>query len=258
MKSGKEFVGFKEASIHFPPTFKYDVLKREKSSNSHLFKRDRRKRRSRRHALGLSEVEEKDHEDEGYEQMEDDSSDSDSSSSASSFSSFSRPSASIAYNDGDEYFNGEPSLSYVGYGGDDTDGPEPSTTDRAFVIRAALKAREKWRNILSRPSSSPTMPNSFIGRRSRSRKGSVVADHASPSEPLIRRSSSVLSRRPAFEMSKAASAIELDRASTPIDPLQPSRSRTNGSTKSVQERSKDETSCKGVYDSSSKQRVPSW
>jgi hypothetical protein len=45
--------------------------------------------------------------------------------------------------------------------------------------------------------------------------------------------------------------------------LQPSRSKTNGSMKSgIGGKSRDETSIdatsKGVYDSSSKQRVPSW
>ena len=249
MRSGAAFMGFSEAPINFPPTFKYDVLR---SSRSH--KRSRRRSGKYIRHLDLSEVDEKinecrdrdhDHtdadEDDENAEIGIDVSDVASVTSTTVTSVHSkRTTTTTDIDDDDEtdefdYFDRSPRQFM-------------KTKGKAFVQDVATKAKNKWLSLIS------------------------------PSSPSFRRSVSPLDKpeqRPALkEMSQSAVELGHDYHALPLpSPMDPptsaaserrpkslSMKRSESSTKGARSRKSeaDDDEDKGVYDSSSKQRVPSW
>lgn len=224
MRNNPAFAGFQEAPINFPPTFKYDVmrtLKKMKRANS-KWKKQRM----------LTEVEEQGNEPETA--LDDDDDDDVELGEAASMASSIWTSLRSKVQEDEECF--------------------PSTPPKGQHHRislaaaaAATKAKSKWLQIINIPS--PTTPSSprprSLHRPRLSKEGgrpSLTADGIDGSDVK------------SMESSKPSAK---QRGSTDLV-------RRVGSTKSAtainqQSDSEDEMDDNhGVYDSSSKQRVPSW
>jgi len=205
MKEGKHFIGFNEAPIDFPPTFKYDVLRTLKS-----------KRGSSRHAEKFN--------DRPDAIREEHLLDHDGLESSSIISSIRSSIDSKAVNtDGgheDPYFASAPSIA-------DTQ----TLAQAASSVSAVHRTRTKWISVLS-----PITPG-----RKKHKHASTTAIPPSPLTPSLLQvpqdvktpsTSSVKKKHLPSPLSSSFPQLP-----NPLDPI-------------------DET--KGVYDSSSKQRVPSW
>jgi hypothetical protein len=238
MRNGQAFVGFNEAPIDFPPTFKYDVLRTSKKPRRTSSKLGHWKRTHDR-SRPLTEVEEQaledddeDGEPDGDEEGGRGETDSVNSSVWTSVNS--RPGTDL---EDDDYFD-QPSSS--------KSPNTPSTKLTSVATAAAIKAKSKWLSMVSpiTPPSTPTRePKSrsvhrHIHRRSSSRgRSSLSVEHAMDQ----------LEHRPSTESArKAAKLVDVIRVSS-----------TKSGVPSDDEDSDDEKD-RGVYDSSSKKRVPSW
>ncbi|KAF7330418.1 Inositol polyphosphate 5-phosphatase [Mycena venus] len=138
MQSGKAFVGFNEAPIDFPPTFKYDVLRTIKS------KRKSRWRTQEEPARRLTEVDE--HVDEQDPEDDGEESDKEGEGEAEAISLSSSVYTSMHSRHGtdgdDDYFNPSPSSNAISN--------FSSPGSRISVSAAALnKAKTKWLSLLS-------------------------------------------------------------------------------------------------------------
>lgn len=269
MKKGDAFVGFNEAAIDFPPTFKYDVMKsikRDKSSATRDSGRTRVTKRRRAYSsnLNLSEVQET--EAERSSRMEDDqergasldADDDNGSFVSTALTAMSMQSRTTGYGDSDDADAFVPPRSPRS-STKSKEGVSSNASQRLLRATAALKAKTKWLSLIKSNSS----PDS---RSSTPRRPSQKSHHSnfSASSPQIKFIPTVSdSTSSAFR--SASSATELGRPSAPsINELRRSSSRKSAkSAKSSKvfasmkgpENTQQEA---GVYDSSSKQRVPSW
>ncbi|KDR76398.1 hypothetical protein GALMADRAFT_247864 [Galerina marginata CBS 339.88] len=227
MKQGIFFNGFHEAPINFPPTFKYDVwrtLKRSKTSRSKFFKTGDRSGHP-------AEVDEREIEgtEEGDEDME-----AASITSTSVTSVLSRPTTEPG-NYEDAYFYASQSLSTPGLS---------SATRSSTTSVVAKKAKVKWLSLLS--------PSFVTFPRSQGAKNGepwglpptpVTAVPSIPSSPLAQVAN-------ASDMSHEMGRKRFLRPPPMI------LVNSSGKLNNLQENVDLEE--KGVYDSSSKKRVPSW
>jgi len=224
MEKGEAFVGFHEACINFPPTFKYDVmrtLKRKKAS------RDQPWNQADRPTHLIIEAEHEEFEDDGLE-------DEAASIASSIFTSNSKAETSAE----DEYVQLHPSAHSVRTPG-----------SRVSFAIAADKTKAKWLELLS-----PTSPRNFF------KLGSPRPPRTPSSRPHTPKAHTPNGTRNAF---LAPSQPANGRSSSTPDferqPLTHSTStpRANAA-KQDQPIEESDTDDKGVYDSSNKQRVPSW
>lgn len=230
MRNGLAFVGFKEGPINFAPTFKYDVLRTLKRAKTKSY-RPHWKHRTDKVANPLHEEEEPDRDDDD-EGDEEESGEEGASMTSSKWTSV--RSKVTEFEDEEDVF-GDQVLTL------------PQLSHRVSISAAALKAKTKWKALVS-PPSGPSTP--------------------SLSKWLKPKSFTVDGSTTYFQ--EQVSNISMDRKSTP-EPVRKSMSpdpTSQGllrlpkatSTKSVQQSGDDETDDddKGVYDSSAKKRVPSW
>ncbi|KAJ6513431.1 inositol polyphosphate phosphatase [Mycena sanguinolenta] len=209
MQSGKAFVGFNEAPIDFPPTFKYDVLRTIKK---------RKGRWKTEAARRLTEVDEQDAEDES----DDKEGEGEGEGEAVSFSSSVYTSMHSRHGtDGDDdYFNPSPS----------SNGISNFSSPGSRISVSVNKAKTKWLSLLS--PSSPRSPR-WLKSKSAPFLASPTDDKERPERPSLDIPSSVL--RPSLKrLSSTKSSMHSD------------------------DEENDGSEDKGVYDSSSKRRVPSW
>jgi hypothetical protein len=223
MQSGKAFVGFQEAPIDFPPTFKYDVLRtiKEKRRGSKLERWKTPGERARR----LTEVDEH-----GAEDIEGEDSDKegDGGEAASMSSSVWTSMHSRHGTDAeDDYFHPSPSSQAVSV--------LSTPGSRVSVSAAAHKAKTKWLALISPVT--PGSPTKWL------RPKSLLAP------PTPREIAKV-------EEKIGARAVSLDTADQTIIP--PSLNRLSSSKSSLPSDEEEDEDDKGVYDSSHKKRVPSW
>lgn len=232
MQSGKAFVGFNEAPIDFPPTFKYDVLRTIKSKRrgSRL---DRWKTPAER-ARRLTEVDE--HADEhNCEDVDGEVSDKegDGDAEVASLSSSVWTSMHSRRTDGDDdSFQPSPSSHAVS--------TFSSPGSRVSVSAAALnKAKTKWLTLLS--PASPRSPTKWL----KTKQAVFVGRH----EPI-----------PGLSPREDKSDVHLGDRPGSLDAtvLRPSLKRLSSTKSSLPSDDEDEGDDKGVYDSSHKKRVPSW
>lgn len=284
MREGKAFKGFKEAPIAFPPTFKYDVMRTLKRDKSGVV-RSSSKRRDKRHRLSptshISEVDEKELAagtglDEGSargdEPLGKDAGEDAISviSTAVTTNSQSRPATALDFSDDDYFARDLPDPSTVSVTNSDGTGLV-ATAHKMLVSRAAQKAKAKWLSLLS--ISAPSTPNVFaFGRKPAiASTGIHTSDDSSPEaeEPMPNLDhSSVPVAHAESEDRSAVTVVEplphhKGAASMPDLQLRLTPSKKSGKyAKSAAPSLKDVEVCddeeKGVYDSSSKQRVPSW
>ncbi|KAK0480241.1 inositol polyphosphate phosphatase [Armillaria novae-zelandiae] len=231
MEKEQAFVGFQEAPIDFPPTFKYDVLrtlKRPKhSSRPDRWRGDK--------SQPLNEVEEKERE---LEYGEDDDPDEEGEGENASLSSSAWTSMhSKPVTEGDEEELDSPLMSQ---------GTTPGS--KVSLSLAAHKAKIKWLSILS--PSVPATPAKWLKMR-HSPDVEVMKNHKPHSSVDI--VSEIKTPLPEER------AISLDGAESRL--LKPPPLGRVSSTKSSAPSDDEDGKCdvdKGVYDSSHKKRVPSW
>ncbi|KAH7884604.1 hypothetical protein F5I97DRAFT_1890616 [Phlebopus sp. FC_14] len=239
MGTNSAFSGFCEAPINFPPTFKYDVVSRSKTQ---------RQRSRRSHVDKDVDGNETEKEHDNEENAEDGEGES-------------RSLASSAWT---LHSQGPPSEPEEDYFSTFASTPAVNESGRIAFTAAAYKAKAKWKALMSPAGSSPSPPVSPMLRWLRAKH--EARDTLPSTSPTIRQQPP--SSAPSFE----------DLPATPIDPLQsyrngfleppgkdlivPSRPASRGvSLRSVPPTPTDPASDdddKAVYDSSHKQRVPSW
>lgn len=267
MKKGEAFTGFSEASINFPPTFKYNVMKsvkRDKSLYSKELGRALGSKRwlAQRSNQNLTEVQETgdEHAQQAAEDERGASMDADEdnrsivSTAVSATSTQSRVAGNGAASDNDGYF--APSTSPRPSTRTDDSNPPASnniTAGKILIAKAALKAKAKWISIVR-----PNVPRRPIAR-SVSKRSQQSASSASFPQLRSRRANS----DGASAFRGAASAIELGRSHRELRRMSSKRSSKSAKSSKKPASAKGtegtvQDSDPGVYDTSSKQRVPSW
>lgn len=227
MVNGTAFSGFNEAPINFPPTFKYDVFRRSKSRairrhSKRGAERDKETTETEAEAAGTTGDDE-DAEDEGEGEV--------LSLASSTWNSMqSRP---MADGDDERYFT--------------TYGSSPAVSDggRAALASAAHKAKARWKALVT-PSHSP--PASPVMKWLR--KQSLVDVPVISREPP---SSSIASVDMAVSEAPRKTALLDPHDRTYLTPRPTSR----GMSVPIHD-PLEEDGGRAVYDSSAKQRVPSW
>ncbi len=247
MEKGEAFVGFKEAPIDFPPTFKYDVLRTLKRPKRHGSRLDRwRIQQEKSNPLTdveekeLDDVEDEDADDDDEEERDEERGGENASLASSSMwtSLHSRPATEAD----DDYFDHKPTSHITTPG------------SRISLSLAAQKAKTKWMSLLS--PGSPTSPLKWTrarqeifsplrGSNHKSHRSMADFREAEDTQPLKQKRASSLDRD------------DVDRALLKPPPL----GRVSSSKSSVMSDDEDAFPInheKGVYDSSTKRRVPSW
>ncbi|KAG7089700.1 hypothetical protein E1B28_011355 [Marasmius oreades] len=232
MQNGRAFVGFREAPINFPPTFKYDVLRTLKGAKRRQLKLERWKSdRVQR----LTDVTEKDG---AAVEDVDKSSDEGDGEVASVASSVWTSTNSRHRQDPDQeegYFHGQ--------------GMSRSSSSKLSisVSVAAQKARTKWLSLLG-PSSVPASPTKWLRSKSSLVEATTARNQRESSEEVI----------PELKVQREGSEDSPDLGTdATLVPPPLGRLRSTKSNTSLQS-DDDYDENKGVYDTSSKKRVPSW
>jgi hypothetical protein len=240
MRNGQAFVGFREATINFPPTFKYDVLrtirhKRRRSKQAHAAlgvvaplspepaDAGEQRELEGNHDCGRSEVSSED--------------DTELASVISSGTTTYSQRDQMSDEDNDSGAESDYLRRRMSY-------PQRSGgLVKRISVSAAQRAKSKWAELINAPSS-----QHFVrSRRANTPTPQLVASGKSPrsvqTTPLLGlRSTSSIDQPPDGIL-----------ASSP-----PLRARVQPSLSFVGDGTVETEDDKGVYDSSSKQRVPSW
>jgi hypothetical protein len=232
MANGLAFVGFQEATIDFPPTFKYDVLR-----TLSLHRRHRRHGSSRKHpeerAQRLESPDEKEPEHLEAEDMEEEA-EGEAASMASTFASSMHSKAGTDRDIDDDYFHASPSSQTMS-----------TSNSKASVV--AEKAKVKLMSLISPLSAAAvTSPTKLL----RSKHKVMYAAHSS-----VDLTSDAVSAH-LLPPGQSSSLEAVDRAN-----LRPPPMIFVSSTKSTLPSDDEDGDGKvvyGVYDSSHKKRVPSW
>ncbi|KAI9440125.1 DNase I-like protein [Lactarius indigo] len=238
MRNGHAFVGFREAPINFPPTFKYDVLRTIKHKHKNTKRRQAAAQALTRTPEAGEELEPEKRPDGALSELSSEDEAGDLASVVSSGTTFSqRDQISDEDNDSDaesDYLRRR--MTYQQRGGG---------LVKRFSVTAAQRAKSKLVELIN-PQSSP--------RIIRSRRANATAP---PPEANTKSARSVpttplLGQRTAPSTADEADDDVLASAPSLVSRARSTRSFTGGGDGTVQDDDK------GVYDSSSKQRVPSW
>lgn len=251
MRNGQAFTGFNEGPINFPPTFKYDVLRSLKRSKS------RKERERPAHTFGLSEVEEREIEDNDEDDdSEEGEGEGDATSVTSGWPMSIQSRRTNGENEEEDYFQHASSV---------PPSPKPPSAAVAaqMVQKGVSKAKAKWISLLTPGATGSPIDPSF-GRpasllSSASKRMSTLTlpplnSKTTPNSPTLPSTPSIAVH--GMKHSKSAPS-----ASTSSGVRKTSSSKRPTSTKSgkgAEDTESEDEVDKGVYDSSSKQRVPSW
>jgi len=223
MTNGQAFVGFREAAIDFPPTFKYDVLRTLGLSMRHKRRGSSRKRLEDK-AQRLTSPDEREGEAFETEDVEEEA-EGEAGSMASTFATSVNSRTAGDHDIDDDYFHASPSL--------------PTTAMSSSKVSVAEKAKAKWMSLLSPLSP----PGKLLKLKRKGTHGPYsLADAVSEavSTPLL-------------PPGRAASHETVESPYLRPPPII-FVSSTDSSTRSHA----DDGDGKGVYDTSHKKRVPSW
>jgi hypothetical protein len=222
MQSGEAFVGFNEGPIEFPPTFKYDVLRTIKKGKR---KSSTRKnwRLSAENLIGLAEAEERD--------MQEADDDDEAASIASTVLTSVHSKLTTMTDVEDDYDDSSNANGFApGTPGSST-GPA-----KLSISLAAINAKRAWKALVSPSAPDITSPN-----------------HKSP------RFQSAVDLRPSSDLpSSPASASSPRLLLPPLPHARQSSPSSPGSSSAPPCATDADEVDRGVYDSSSKRRVPSW
>ncbi|KZT29956.1 DNase I-like protein, partial [Neolentinus lepideus HHB14362 ss-1] len=236
MQNGHAFDGFAEGPINFPPTFKYDVLK--------TIKRPKKKGHGRGSSRGsqvdaLPEVEEKDGDDQ--EQEEHDADEEDEREEAESIASSYWPSVHsrrTAAEEESEEEQAAPTRQVHSTG---------NLVQKLSIITAANKAKRKWKALIS-PSVASFTRAAYPRRRRSTDEPSRYSRSDDQHMPLMVSDTA---------SSEVPTKLDEQKRSRPLS-LKRARSVKSARQTSLEEETEEKDPDKGVYDSSAKQRVPSW
>ncbi|KAK7454606.1 hypothetical protein VKT23_011358 [Stygiomarasmius scandens] len=234
MDNGRAFVGFHEAPINFPPTFKYDVLRTLKRAKRRGSKFERLRHSSEK-IQRLTEVEEKEL---AAHEIEEDEADKDSDQDAASLVSSTFTSMHSRHN---------------GDGTQDEDYPTSARMTRSASVPgskvslslAVHKAKNKWISLLS--PTTPSSPNKWL----KSKQSLLDQPSDSVNDLKPKESTDNLKILVHGSEGNLVADQEMLMSSAP-------RLSSVNSSNSVQSDDEDDLDDKGVYDTSSKKRVPSW
>ncbi|KAA1467365.1 DNase I-like protein [Dentipellis sp. KUC8613] len=257
MRNGQAFVGFREAPIDFPPTFKYDVLRTLKSKRKHSKPHNRPFMEEAHEEIHEEEIRDANDQEGIPDNVIDDKDSSDdedmvgeSASAVSTGTTFSKkttPDQDSSDSDSDVFMTSPDKASRGHIGARDL--------VKRISVTAARKARVKLHELLS-PTQSPAARPTQKWPRNKSHAS--MADFDAQSRHLPTSASlygDIASSQPAFvESGKASEGDSL--AQSPSPAMIRASSTKSGVHSSTYDG--DEDGDKGVYDSSSKQRVPSW
>ena len=237
MRNGQAFVGFREGTINFPPTFKYDVLrhKRRRSKQAHA-------------AVGVvaplspepgageqQELERNDHDCGHSEMCSEDDAELVSVISSGTTTYSQRDQMSDEDNDsGGESDYLRRRMSYPQRSGG---------LVKRISVSAAQHAKSKWAELINAPSS-----QRFV--RSRRANTPTPQFRANSKSPRSVQTTPLLGQRSTSSIDQPPDGI--------IAPSPLQRARVQPSLSFVGDGTAETEDDKGVYDSSSKQRVPSW
>lgn len=252
METGEAFLGFQEAEIDFPPTFKYDVLRTIKRSRHSL-------KRSAKSAVGtpvheklLTEIEEQEREEREALRRADDGEEEDEGE-ATSIASTAWTSGSRYTVDPDE--NDDPEEEYFSFSPDTVASTRANANPgnvvhKILAASAAHKAKEKWMAIVHSPRG-----NSPWSKVKRKFDGESV-----PPSPSIQYRAPSLPPTPGLTPGTPASFMteDDDKFLKPIRHPASGRTSPTKSQRRSDEIDEAEFQDIGVYDSSHKKRVPSW
>ncbi|KAJ3556613.1 hypothetical protein NM688_g1926 [Phlebia brevispora] len=270
MENGEAFVGFNEGLIDFPPTFKYDVLRSKRSRHRHS------KRLSKspmgdpaQHEKQLTEIEEHRQDTEDYKSDEEQEYDGEAASLASTnYTRYTTDNEDQQDRDRDDYFAASSSGR--------SNASSHNLTNKDWYNAAAHKAKTKWLTLLS-----TSVPHTPIGKWAKFKQShssisnSVNSNYEPPSSPSMPDSPPPAFRSTTFPPTpdQSESALSKESDSRHVTPSKSGNSMENGrlsapltiggrtnSTKSTtkSEDKEDGGEAKFNYDSSYKQRVPSW
>lgn len=250
MTLGRAFVGFQEADISFPPTFKYDVLRTLKHHRTRPGHRLDRLRYPLDKSNRLTEVEEKElekelaeehdaeHGNDDGEKESDGEGEGESASLASSAWTSMHSRAITDQDQDDDYFGLIPTMI--------RSASAPGSRASLTLSSAAHKAKTKWRSLLS-----PTVPSS----PTKWLKRPLFLDQ--------QQQQVIAAKNQTLKANQSAEDLKLEGLDSETSPDANSlhttqRSRVDSSKSHVPSDEDDITQDKGVYDSSHKKRVPSW
>ena len=231
MKNSDTFAGFHEAPINFPPTFKYDVLRSLKYSKRSSSRRSRLDERS----IQIAEKEERERETQDEDGDEDAASIVSTATGVTSVNSQSAPEREI---NNPEYLSSLP--------------PTPvtararSTSIIPITPTSVRKAKAKFLSLLS-----PSLANASDNQM-KTKSTPDLLTVPSPTAPMSRVPPSPLARRISPKIpgvfKKSHRPAPMILVNSPDSPY----AQQTGLVEDVV------AAEKGVYDSSSKKRVPSW
>lgn len=226
MENGQAFVGFREATIDFPPTFKYDVQRTLSMSRRHRRHESSRKLLEER-AQRVASPDDKELE---HMEAEEEEAEGEVASMASTFATSVQSKAGTDHDIDDDYFHASPSSQTMA-----------TMASKASVVE---KAKGKLKSLIS--------PLSPVGVNSptkllRSKSKAMHAPHSSADVTSDAVSAHLL------PPGRSSSLEAVDKAHLPPPPM-----IFVSSTKSSVPSDDEDGDGKGVYDSSHKKRVPSW
>lgn len=251
------FSGFHEATIDFPPTFKYDILRTLKGSKR---RRERRRRRMRQMLSGVEETKQERSEQcaatnpngSPFEGDNDHGADSDSSSSSSRSRTVSATSSD--------------STEQMEKGGEDKYDERDSRIGRK-ASHATKSVKKRWRGIFHSKSAAAGTTASVKhaeGRKEASSTSKISATSSQPQTPISTKSNPILTLASSM---RSTVSMDIPRRSEAESRPSSQLARSTASSAAASEvtfkaNDDDEAALgiedKGVYDTSSKQRVPSW
>ena len=243
MRNGQAFVGFREAAINFPPTFKYDVLR----TSRHKRKRSKHSQMlsgvvtalSQDSAEACDQPEAEEHHDGGHSDgsSEDDTNGELASVVSSVTTAFSQRSQ-VSDEDNDSGAESDYLRRRMGH----------PVRSGGLVKRisqsAAQRAKSKWAEIINAPPS----PRAIRSRRANAPtpqpKGDEKSPRSIPTTPLLGQ--------------RATSPAHTTHSETMLSSATAFKGRAKSSLSLTGDGTAETEDDRGVYDSSSKRRVPSW
>ncbi|KAH9057862.1 DNase I-like protein [Lactarius vividus] len=239
MRNGHAFVGFREAPINFPPTFKYDVLRTIKHKHKNSKRRQAAAQALTRTPEVGEELESERRPDGALSELSSEDEAGDLASVVSSGTTFSqRDQISDEDNDSDaesDYLRRR--MTYQQRGGG---------LVKRFSVTAAQRAKSKLAELINAQSPPRIIRSRRANATAPPPEGNIKSARSVPTTPL-------LGQRTAPSTADEADDDVLAGAPSLVSHTRSTRSFTGAGDGTVQD---DDD--KGVYDSSSKQRVPSW
>jgi hypothetical protein len=243
MRNGQAFVGFREAAIDFPPTFKYDVLR--------TIRHKRKRSKIAQAAAGAvapllqeppeggDQPEPEGHHDGGHSEV---SSDDDTNAELASVISSGTTTFSQRDQESDDDNDSDAESDYLR-----TRMSYPQRSGglvKRISISAAQRAKSKLAELINAPSSPRPKRSRRANGPTPQSKSNSKSPRSIPTTPLLgQRATSPLSDDPSDGVLASVSSF---------------KARVHPSPSFVGDGTAETEDDRGVYDSSSKQRVPSW